>query len=150
MAAILSQPQYVNQCPFEVGNRNQQGVKNLGSLLKHVKHHIIISDKGLKAQTRCWGFPITLKSGRHLGSIATEAPIKFWSDQVISTTNYEAFKLHKILKQPWWSYSDQDHIYSLVQNCSNSIANALELLQSCPRPLISWLLENWQYQVLQI
>ena len=53
IAAILSQPQYVNQCPFEVGNRNQQGVKNLGSLLKHVMHHIIRSGKGLKAQTRC-------------------------------------------------------------------------------------------------
>ena len=28
------------------------------------------------------------------------------------------------------------HIDSLVQDCSNSIANALELLQSCTKPLI--------------
>ena len=28
------------------------------------------------------------------------------------------------------------HIDGLVQDCSNSIANALELLQSCAKPLI--------------
>ena len=28
------------------------------------------------------------------------------------------------------------YIKGLVQNCSNSIANALELLQSCTKPLI--------------
>ena len=28
------------------------------------------------------------------------------------------------------------HINGLVQDCSNSIANALELLQSCTKPLI--------------
>ena len=28
------------------------------------------------------------------------------------------------------------HIYGLVRDCSNSIANALELLQSCTKPLI--------------
>ena len=30
-----------------------------------------------------------------------------------------------------------DHIDGLVQDCSNSIANALELLQSCAKPSIS-------------
>ena len=30
-----------------------------------------------------------------------------------------------------------DNINGLVQDCSNSIANALELLQSCTKPLIS-------------
>ena len=29
-----------------------------------------------------------------------------------------------------------NHIDDLVQNCSNSIANALELLQSCTKPSI--------------
>ena len=29
------------------------------------------------------------------------------------------------------------HIDGLLQDCSNSIANALELLQSCTKPLIS-------------
>ena len=28
----------------------------------------------------------------------------------------------------------QGHVDGLVQNCSNSIANALELLQSCAKP----------------
>ena len=28
------------------------------------------------------------------------------------------------------------HVDGLVQDCSNSIANALELLQSCPKPSI--------------
>ena len=31
-------------------------------------------------------------------------------------------------------YIYQDHIDDLVQDCSNSIANALELLQSCSKP----------------
>ena len=30
-----------------------------------------------------------------------------------------------------------DHYDGLVQNCSNSIANALELLQSCTKPSIN-------------
>ena len=32
----------------------------------------------------------------------------------------------------------QDHINGLVQDCSNSIANALELVQSCAKSLISY------------
>ena len=28
------------------------------------------------------------------------------------------------------------HVHGLVQDCSNSIANALELLQSCTKPLM--------------
>ena len=34
--------------------------------------------------------------------------------------------------------SYEEHIDGLVQNCSYSIANALELLQSCTKPSISW------------
>ena len=34
---------------------------------------------------------------------------------------------------------DQDEINDLVQDCSNSIANALELLQSCAKP------SRWQW-----
>ena len=33
----------------------------------------------------------------------------------------------------------QPYINGLVQDCSNSIANALELLQSCTKPSICWL-----------
>ena len=43
------------------------------------------------------------------------------------------------LVTPWSYYclalSNQ---YSLVQDCSNSIANTLELLQSCTKPLVLW------------
>ena len=35
-----------------------------------------------------------------------------------------------------WLPNLQTHIDGLVQDCSNSIANALELLQSCTKPLI--------------
>ena len=37
--------------------------------------------------------------------------------------------------RPWydWLYID-----GLVQDCCNSIANALELLQSCTKPSIYW------------
>ena len=38
---------------------------------------------------------------------------------------------HAIDKQIWWEYLD-----GLVEDCSNSIAYALELLQSCTKPLI--------------
>ena len=31
---------------------------------------------------------------------------------------------------------DTDHVDGFVQECSNSIANALELLQSCIKPLM--------------
>ena len=34
------------------------------------------------------------------------------------------------------SIHSADHIDGLGQGCSNSIYNALELLQSCPKPLI--------------
>ena len=37
--------------------------------------------------------------------------------------------------------SDEGHVDGLVQDCSNSIANALELLQSCPKPL-TWTSER--------
>ena len=35
-------------------------------------------------------------------------------------------------------YTEYIHIDGLVEDCSNSIANALELLQSCTKPLISF------------
>ena len=45
----------------------------------------------------------------------------------------------------WWLQLDMVrschfawYIDALVQDCSNSIANALELLQSCTKPLILW------------
>ena len=48
-----------------------------------------------------------------------------------------------LVKQSWriwdkWLYMllGAYHIDDLVQDCSNSIANALELLQSCPKPSI--------------
>ena len=35
-----------------------------------------------------------------------------------------------------WTNDDQDHYDGLVQDCSNSIANALELLQSGTKPSV--------------
>ena len=40
------------------------------------------------------------------------------------------------------SNSRIQHVDGLVQNCSNSIANALELLQSCTKPSMSWAMHN--------
>ena len=40
--------------------------------------------------------------------------------------------MHYSLYHHNWGYSQFD---GLVQDCSNSIANALELLQSCTKPL---------------
>ena len=44
------------------------------------------------------------------------------------------------------------YIDSLVQDCNNSIANALELLQYCPKPLIKKPCSNiaWQWHMMQI
>ena len=39
--------------------------------------------------------------------------------------------------QNHWFLQAFHHIYGLVQDCNNSIANALELLRSCSKPLIS-------------
>ena len=42
----------------------------------------------------------------------------------------------------WFSCFDYECFDGLVQDCSNSIANALELLQSCTKPTISSLLAD--------
>ena len=43
----------------------------------------------------------------------------------------------------WLGYID-----GLVQDCSNSIANALELLQSCTNPSIREK-EDWKYETVK-
>ena len=40
------------------------------------------------------------------------------------------------LEVKWWWISDSLYIDALMQDCSNSTANALELLQSCTKPSI--------------
>ena len=44
--------------------------------------------------------------------------------------------LKDMSKINWYLTTTNHHIDGLVQDCSNSIANALELLQSCTKPLI--------------
>ena len=39
--------------------------------------------------------------------------------------------------QNHWFLQAFHHIYDIVQDCNNSVANALELLRSCSKPLIS-------------
>ena len=56
------------------------------------------------------------------------------------------YNIHwRLLKKP-------EYIYGLVQDCSNSIANALELLQSCTKPSIYFQWKLWLqiYQMLVI
>ena len=43
-------------------------------------------------------------------------------------------KFSWVINIDWWTGSWMDQIDGLVQDCSNSIANALELLQSCTKP----------------
>ena len=52
-------------------------------------------------------------------------------------TCYYSMGLHYagVIWSIWPSY---DHLNGLVQNCSNSIANAQELLQFCTKPSILW------------
>ena len=40
-----------------------------------------------------------------------------------------------VLKHPLWRFT-QHNVYGSVQDCSNSSALAMELLQSCTKPLI--------------
>ena len=47
----------------------------------------------------------------------------------------EGHQLYDIIVIVKWQYAMKKHIEGLVQNCSNSIANALELLQSCTKSL---------------
>ena len=44
-------------------------------------------------------------------------------------------------------YSMILHIYSLVQDCSISIANTLEILQSCTKSLYSLTVTNVEYLI---
>ena len=55
-----------------------------------------------------------------------------WVKRFISCNGHSRGMVHftSPIYQPW------EHINGLVQDCSNSIANALELLQSCTKPSI--------------
>ena len=44
-------------------------------------------------------------------------------------------------------YISPSYMDGLVQGCSNSIVNALELLQSCTKPSISWLWTSTAFQI---
>ena len=48
------------------------------------------------------------------------------------------------------SFKIQDHINGLVQDCSNSIANTLEFMQSCTKPVIYALVLSTKQQQKQI
>ena len=41
-----------------------------------------------------------------------------------------------------------DHVSSLVQDCSNSIAIALELRQSCTKPSMWYIIHHWHFWVV--
>ena len=62
------------------------------------------------------------------------------SRTVMTKHEYQQPKLYHSSPLNWhgWlkSLLQQDNIDGLVQDCSNSIANALELLQSCTKPSI--------------
>ena len=45
-------------------------------------------------------------------------------------------KYERPVPSHYWEIIENANIDGLVQDCSNSIANALELLQSCSKPLI--------------
>ena len=51
---------------------------------------------------------------------------------VLYSTNSEPHR-YLVLCQGEWKYHFNEQIDGLVQDCSDSIANALELLQSCIR-----------------
>ena len=63
-------------------------------------------------------------------------------DQIIITPNCISYEICT-----WFcSLFCCGHIHGLVQDCSNSIANALELLQSCNKPSIfTWLTGFWSF-----
>ena len=46
-----------------------------------------------------WNYRITMKSDRHISSIAAKVPVKFQSDRTIPNTNLTASRLCKILHQ---------------------------------------------------
>ena len=60
---------------------------------------------------------------------------------IISETNDHKFSKQKnyIDNQKVQTFTKLHHFDGLVQDCSNSIANALELLQSCAKPSILYL-----------
>ena len=50
------------------------------------------------------------------------------------------FLVLKISCQSYFTPTIKNHINGLVQDWNNSIANTLELLQSCTKPLLSWMI----------
>ena len=63
---------------------------------------------------------------------------------VLSEADFMPFiSYHKIVKKVISSHRHLwNHIDDLVQDCSNSIANALKLLESCTKPLICGILSD--------
>ena len=59
-------------------------------------------------------------------------PIRLW----MNTTEHKQLKFKWPIFDDYTKFSIWDDIKSLVQDCSHSIANALELLQSCAKPTV--------------
>ena len=64
-----------------------------------------------------------------------------FTETILDITHYKCLKityLKNTATSPMGQWIDY-HINGLVQNCSNSIANAMELLQSCTKPWMLYL-----------
>ena len=59
--------------------------------------------------------------------------LRAFGKELNSVCNGDTYSTHKIIS---FKPIDTGHVDSLVQDCSNSIANALELPQSCTKPSI--------------
>ena len=74
-------------------------------------------------------------------------------DSLVTTYFEDKINLTQIKEIIVWSLSDLhqsnlDHFDGLVQDCSNSSALAMELLQSCAKPFISYLgMKSWDLHV---
>ena len=54
----------------------------------------------------------------------------------------------QVKKKVWITYPQILKLMEVVQGCSNSIANALELMQSCTKPSIHEK-EDWKYETVK-
>ena len=74
-------------------------VPNGASIHQVVRRLIANLVKSRSREIRVSTFPIALKFDRHIGSSATEMPVTFQSDTIITTSNLVTSRLHEI-----WQY----------------------------------------------
>ena len=95
-----------------------------------------------------WGTLNKLKAAQLLSPSSNNQHDKIGFCENVTPADQTTHIRHGWIQYMWWNW---EHIDGLAQDCSNSIATALELLQSCSKPSIcccgiwQWINLGWCY-----